>query len=104
TRGRFSRGHRIGQERSPFVAWRERSGTSGAPQSVWFRMRIAEDRQAGCQGTPWERIVLAWRGKVPMEAITEAVKLGQLKANESGGGSTADFANGRRWRQEVRIQ
>ena len=26
-------------------------------------------------GTPWERIVWSWRGKVPMEAIAEAVKL-----------------------------
>jgi len=26
-------------------------------------------------GTPWERIVWSWRGKVPMPAITEAVQL-----------------------------
>jgi uncharacterized protein (DUF433 family) len=26
-------------------------------------------------GTPWERIVWSWRGKVPMPAISEAVNL-----------------------------
>jgi hypothetical protein len=30
--------------------------------------------QVAC-GTPWERIVWSWRGKVTMEAITEAVEL-----------------------------
>ena len=35
-------------------------------------------------GTPWERIVWSWRGKVPMDAITEAVKLASELFKDEG--------------------
>jgi hypothetical protein len=36
------------------------------------------------QGTPWERIIWSWRGKVSLEAIQEAVRLAGEQLNATG--------------------
>jgi len=47
----------------------------GKPTFKGTRIMVFQVLEQVTYGTPWERIVWAWRGKVPMEAITEAVKL-----------------------------
>src|SRR5258707_12207339 len=47
----------------------------GKPTFKGTRVMVFQVLEQVAYGTPWERIVWSWRGKVPMEAITEAVKL-----------------------------
>ena len=47
----------------------------GKPTFKGSRVMVFQVLEQVACGTPWERIVWSWRGKVPMEAITEAVKL-----------------------------
>ena len=47
----------------------------GKPTFKGTRIMVFQVLEQVAYGTPWERIVWSWRGKVPMEAITEAVKL-----------------------------
>jgi len=47
----------------------------GKPSFKGTRVMVFQVLEQVACGTPWERIVWSWRGKVPMEAITEAVKL-----------------------------
>ncbi len=47
----------------------------GKPTFKGTRVMVFQVLEQVAYGTPWERIVWSWRGKVPMEAIAEAVKL-----------------------------
>src|SRR5947207_14183819 len=47
----------------------------GRPTFKGTRVMVFQVLEQVAFGTLWERIVWSWRGKVPMEAITEAVKL-----------------------------
>ena len=47
----------------------------GKPTFKGTRVMVFQVLEQVAFGTPWERIVWSWRGKVPMEAITETVKL-----------------------------
>jgi uncharacterized protein (DUF433 family) len=47
----------------------------GKPTFRGTRVMVFQVLEQVASGTPWERIVWSWRGKVPMEAITEAVTL-----------------------------
>ncbi len=47
----------------------------GKPTFKGTRVMVFQVLEQVASGTPWERIVWSWRGKVPMVAITEAVKL-----------------------------
>src|SRR5262245_3380058 len=47
----------------------------GKPTFKGSRVMVFQVLEQVAYGTPWERIVWSGRGKVPMEAITEAVKL-----------------------------
>jgi uncharacterized protein (DUF433 family) len=47
----------------------------GRPTFKRTRVMVFQVLEQVACGTPWERIVWSWRGKVPMAAITEAVKL-----------------------------
>ncbi len=47
----------------------------GKPTFKGTRVMVFQVLEQVACGTPWERIVWSWRGKVPMEAISEAVKL-----------------------------
>jgi uncharacterized protein (DUF433 family) len=47
----------------------------GKPIFKGTRVMVFQVLEQVAHGTPWERIMWSWRGKVPMEAITEAVKL-----------------------------
>ena len=47
----------------------------GRPTFKGTRVMVFQVLEQVAFGTPWERIVWSWRGKVPMQAITEAVKL-----------------------------
>lgn len=47
----------------------------GKPTFKGTRVMVFQVLEQVACGTPWERIVWSWRGKVPMEAITEAVEL-----------------------------
>jgi uncharacterized protein (DUF433 family) len=47
----------------------------GKPTFKRTRVMVFQVLEQVAHGTPWERIMWSWRGKVPMEAITEAVKL-----------------------------
>ena len=47
----------------------------GKPTFKGTRIMVFQVLEQVSHGTPWERIVWSWRGKVSMEAITEAVKL-----------------------------
>ena len=47
----------------------------GKPTFKGTRVMVFQVLEQVAFGTPWERIMWSWRGKVPMEAITEAVKL-----------------------------
>ncbi len=47
----------------------------GRPTFKGTRVMVFQVLEQVACSTPWERIVWSWRGKVPMEAITEAVKL-----------------------------
>ena len=47
----------------------------GKPTFKGTRVMVFQVLEQVAYGSPWERIVWSWRGKVPMEAITEAVRL-----------------------------
>lgn len=47
----------------------------GKPTFKGTRVMVFQVLEQVASGMPWERIVWSWRGKVPMEAITEAVRL-----------------------------
>lgn len=47
----------------------------GKPTFKGTRVMVFQVLEQVAVGTPWERIVWSWRGKVPTPAITEAVKL-----------------------------
>lgn len=47
----------------------------GKPTFKGTRVMVFQVLEQVAYGTPWERIVWSWRGKIPMEAISEAVKL-----------------------------
>ena len=47
----------------------------GKPTFKGTRVMVFQVLEQVAHGTPWERIVWSWRGKVPMPAITEAVQL-----------------------------
>jgi uncharacterized protein (DUF433 family) len=47
----------------------------GKPTFKGTRVMVHQVLEQVAHGTPWERIVWSWRGKVPMEAITEAIEL-----------------------------
>ncbi len=56
----------------------------GKPTFKGTRIMVFQVLEQVAYGTPWERIVWSWRGKVPMEAITEAVRLAIEQFKESG--------------------
>ena len=56
----------------------------GKPTFKGTRVMVFQVLEQVAYGTPWERIVWSWRGKVPMEAITEAVRLASLLFQEEG--------------------
>ncbi len=47
----------------------------GKPTFKGTRIMVFQVLEQVAYGTPWQRIVWSWRGKVTMPAITEAVKL-----------------------------
>ena len=47
----------------------------GKPTFKGTRIMVYQVLEQVAYGTPWERIVWSWRGKVTMPAITEAVEL-----------------------------
>jgi uncharacterized protein (DUF433 family) len=47
----------------------------GKPTFKGTRVMVHQVLEQVAHGTPWERIVWSWRGKVPIEAITEAIEL-----------------------------
>ena len=47
----------------------------GKPTFKGTRIMVFQVLDQVAFGTPWERIVWSWRGKVPIEAITEALHL-----------------------------
>lgn len=56
----------------------------GKPTFKGTRVMVFQVLEQVACGTPWERIVWSWRGKVPMAAITEAVKLaGEIFRDET---------------------
>ncbi len=56
----------------------------GKPVFKGTRIMVFQVLEQVAYGTPWERIVWSWRGKVPMEAITEAVKLASQLFQDEG--------------------
>ena len=54
----------------------------GKPTFRGTRVMVFQVLEQVAYGTPWERIVWSWRGKVPMEAITEAVRLASEQFKE----------------------
>ena len=56
----------------------------GKPTFKGTRIMVFQVLEQVAYGTPWERIVWSWRGKVPMEAITEAVSLASQQFKEKG--------------------
>jgi uncharacterized protein (DUF433 family) len=64
----------------------------GKPTFKGTRIMVYQVLEQVAFGTPWERIVWSWRGKVPMEAITEAVNLASQKFKET----PADANRGRK--------
>ncbi|MDA1272960.1 MAG: DUF433 domain-containing protein [Verrucomicrobia bacterium] len=56
----------------------------GKPTFKGTRIMVFQVLEQVANGTPWERIVWSWRGKVPMEAISEAVRLASQHFKESG--------------------
>jgi len=56
----------------------------GKPTFKGTRIMVFQVLEQVACGTPWERIVWSWRGKVPMEAITEAVKLASELFKDEG--------------------
>lgn len=47
----------------------------GKPTFKGTRVMVHQVLEQVAHGTPWERIVWSWRGRVTMPAITEAVQL-----------------------------
>ncbi len=56
----------------------------GRPTFKGTRVMVFQVLEQVAYGTPWERIAWSWRGKVPMAAITEAVKLASRLFQEEG--------------------
>ena len=56
----------------------------GKPTFKGTRIMVFQVLEQVAYGTPWERIVWSWRGKVTMEAITEAVKLASKLFQDQG--------------------
>jgi uncharacterized protein (DUF433 family) len=56
----------------------------GKPIFKGTRVMVFQVLEQVAYGTPWERIVWSWRGKVTMEAITEAVKLASELFQDQG--------------------
>src|SRR5213593_3617003 len=56
----------------------------GKPTFKGTRVMVFQVLEQVAFGTPWERIVWSWRGRVPMEAITEAVKLASELFKDEG--------------------
>src|SRR5712664_3491809 len=56
----------------------------GKPTFKGTRVMVFQVLERVASGTPWERIVWSWRGKVPMGAITEAVKLASELFKDEG--------------------
>src|SRR5437762_10791632 len=46
----------------------------GNPTFKGTRIMVFQVLEQVAHGTPWERIVWSWRGKVPLEPITEAIQ------------------------------
>jgi uncharacterized protein (DUF433 family) len=63
----------------------------GKPTFVGTRIMVFQVLEQVAFGTPWERIVWSWRGKISMDAITEAIKLAsELFKNDSAFKADAD--------------
>ena len=56
----------------------------GKPTFKGTRVMAFQVLEQVAYGTPWERVVWSWRGKVPMAAITEAVKLASELFKDQG--------------------
>jgi uncharacterized protein (DUF433 family) len=56
----------------------------GKPTFKGTRIMVFQVLEQVAYGTPWERIAWSWRGKVSMEAITEAVKLASELFKDQG--------------------
>ena len=56
----------------------------GKPTFKGTRVMVFQVLEQVACGMPWERIVWSWRGKVPMEGITEALRLAIEQFKESG--------------------
>ena len=56
----------------------------GKPTFKGTRIRVFQVLEQVAYGTPWQRIVWSWRGKIPMAAITEAVKLASELFKDQG--------------------
>lgn len=55
----------------------------GKPTFKGTRIMVFQVLEQVAHGTPWERIIWSWRGKIPLEAITEAVQLASDKFKET---------------------
>ena len=56
----------------------------GKPTFKGTRIMVFQVLEQVAYGTPWQRIVWSWRGKVTMEAITEAVNLASELFRDTG--------------------
>src|SRR5213595_4088712 len=56
----------------------------GKPTFKGTRIMVFQVLEQVAYGTPWQRIVWSWRGKIPMAAITEAVKLASELFKDQG--------------------
>jgi len=56
----------------------------GKPTFKGTRIMVFQVLEQVACGTPWERIIWSWRGKVTMEAITEAVKVASHLFQDEG--------------------
>jgi uncharacterized protein (DUF433 family) len=70
----------------------------GKPTFKGTRVMVYQVLEQVAYGTPWERIVWSWRGKVTMPAITEAVSL----ASELFNRRLSPTANVRPRREHIR--
>ena len=56
----------------------------GKPTFKGTRIMVYQVLEQVAYGTPWERIVWSWRGKVTMDAITEAVQIASELFKDTG--------------------
>ena len=70
----------------------------GKPTFKGTRVMVHQVLEQVAYGTPWEKIVWSWRGKVPIPAIAEAVQL----ASEFFKNQMSLIPNAHRRREHIR--